>query len=171
VSLAPRRVAMPPSEIVVPLWMAIAFSKIGVIEDQRPGASNPEIEAFHAATRGGRASDDVSSCSSFWCWVMEMAGIASPRSKLALSWVTWGVECGPVFGATGFFSKSDPDAGGSGHVGGVVGTIGELVLLLACNQTIRHGKHSYQGVNIVPKLKANGVYRWPAPAAGLPLVA
>jgi uncharacterized protein (TIGR02594 family) len=97
--------------------MPIALGELGVLEDARPGRTNPRIVEYHAVTRGGSSSDDVPWCSSFVAWAMEAANVPSTRSKTAASWATWGEPCyTPVFGAVVVFGKRDQDAVGSGHV-------------------------------------------------------
>lgn len=85
-----------------PVWLKKARGERGVREI--PGAgSNPEVEKYHAATRGGASKDDVPWCSSALCWVFETLGMTSPRSKSSQSWVRWGTRCGLIVGAVVVF--------------------------------------------------------------------
>jgi uncharacterized protein (TIGR02594 family) len=114
-----------------PAQLVLARKFLGTAE--LPGAqSNAQIEAFHAATAGGPASDDVAWCSSFLCYVFAQLGVATPRSKSSQAWLGWGVSCdGPVVGAVAIISYP----GGKGHVGLVVGVTAQgRVLLLGGNQ-------------------------------------
>lgn len=130
---------LPPSAIIVPQWIRVALGEIGVREDPALGVSTPRIEDYHAITMAGEALDDVPWCSSFWCWVMEMAGISSPKSKRAADWASWGQPCGLVFGATVLFPRSDADAKGSGHVAGLLGISGNEAFVIGGNQKNRVG--------------------------------
>jgi uncharacterized protein (TIGR02594 family) len=145
----------------VPPWVAIALREIGVVEDVRPGKSHSRIEAYHALTRGGASSDEVPWCSSFTCWTMEQAGIASTRSKAASSWRAWGEAVTPRLGAVVLFSKSDTDAKGTGHVGIALGVSGGEVYVLGGNQKNR--------VSVATRKVRDAVaWRWPAGQGSTP---
>ena len=148
-------VAKPPRAVVVPQWIAVALGEVGVVEDTRPGMSNPRIEQYHAITSAGTAADDVSWCSSFTSWSLEMAGVKSTRSKTAASYLTWGEPCDLKFGCVVLMAKSDADAGGSGHVGFYLGSFGDSFFLLGGNQSQRVDIGVRKLANIVAK-------RWPA---------
>lgn len=124
--------------VFIPRWMAVFFGELGVLEDTRPGKSNPRIEQYHGVTRGGPAFDDVAWCSSALCWGFEACGIASPRTKRAADWAPWGqaVEGWP-FGCVLVFGKSDPDAKGSGHVALCCGVSAKDVFVFGGNQDNR----------------------------------
>lgn len=114
-----------------PPWLAPARSKLGVKEI--PGViDDKDIRIFHASTVGGEAADEVAWCSSFACWCMEQSGNRSPRSKRALSWLTWGDPIvAPVVGCVVVFDHG----GGKGHVGFVVGkTADKRLVVLGGNQ-------------------------------------
>jgi len=145
---------LPPSAVVVPRWIAIALGEIGVRENPARGVSNPRIEQYHAVTSAGEALDDVPWCSSFVCWCMEMAGVASTRSKAAASWSQWGVDCTRGFGCIIVFGKHDKDARGTGHVGFCLGTTGHEVFVLGGNQKQRVGIDVRDARKIV-------TWRWP----------
>lgn len=124
--------------MTVPVHVAVALSQIGVVEWPGQKESNPIIEAYHGMTRAGESPDHVPWCSSFLCWVMEMSGIPSTKSKSASSWRTWGNPCDPSqLGAVIFLGKKDPDAGGTGHVGISLGISGKTLFLLGGNQADR----------------------------------
>lgn len=132
-------IELPPSAVIVPRWIAVALGEIGVRENPAIGLSTARIEQYHAVTSAGEALDDVPWCASYWCWVMEMSGISSPRTKRAADWATWGRACELVIGATVVFDKSDPDAKGSGHVAGLLGVSGNEAFVLGGNQSNRVG--------------------------------
>ena len=154
---------LPPTAIVVPPHLQVALGEIGVIEDIRPGRSNPRIEQYHALTAAGAAVDDVSWCASYVGWCLEMAGIKSTRSKSAASYATWGEPCldtvlrdgswvydpSTMFGAVALMAKFDKDAGGTGHVGFLMGVSGTDIFLCGGNQDNR--------VSIAVRKKANVV--------------
>lgn len=140
---------------LVPPWVAVALHEIGTVEDVRPGKSSPRIERYHAATRGGRAIDDVRWCSSWLCFVMEQAGITSTRSKTASSWLKWGDPSLPRLGAVCVFGKADKDAGGTGHVGLCLGVSGDEVYVLGGNQRNRVSVATRRVRDVV-------AWRWPS---------
>lgn len=146
---------LPPTAIAVPQWIRVALGEIGVIEDVRPGKSNPRVSQYHAITRAGAATDDVPWCASFVGFCLEMAGVTSTKSKAAASYATWGEACdSPYFGSVIVFGKSDPDAKGTGHVGFCLGVSGPDVYVLGGNQNNR--------VSIATRKKSAIVAtRWP----------
>lgn len=93
-------------------WMGIAERELGVSE-LAGGVHNPRIIAYHSATTLKASTDEVPWCSSFVCWVMEMAGYRSTRSAAARSWLTWGAQLEtPVSGCIVVLRR-----GSGGHVG------------------------------------------------------
>jgi uncharacterized protein (TIGR02594 family) len=127
-----------PAEL--PLWVLVALGEMGVLEDLKPGKSNPRIEQYHAITRGGPALDDVAWCASFVSWCLEMAGVESLKTKRAADYATFGSPTEPGrFGALLVFGKADPDAKGSGHVGWSLGRTGGSVYCLGGNQSNKVG--------------------------------
>lgn len=117
---------------MTPAWLPIARSYLGVREF--PGAqSNPVIVGFWKLARlAGIKDDAVPWCSGFACAVMERAGIVSPRSDSAKSWMTWGAPLvEPVVGCVAVFNRT-----GGFHVGFVVGrdAVSRNLLVLGGNQ-------------------------------------
>lgn len=126
---------LPPTAVVVPNWVRVAFGEVGVVEYTQPGKSNHRIERYHEITRAGVADDQVPWCSSFVSFCLEMAGVVSTKSKAAISYGGWGDVCGiDKFGCVILFGKSDPDAKGTGHVGFCIGVSGPDVFVLGGNQ-------------------------------------
>ena len=99
-----------------PVWMAIARREIGV-KEKFGRAENSRILQYHYETRLKAKSEEVPWCSSFVNWVFAKAGIEPTRSAAAKSWAEWGQETMAKPGAVVFLGKTDPDAGGTGHVG------------------------------------------------------
>lgn len=137
-----------PVPVVIPPWIPVALGELGVLEDIRPGRSTARIEEYHAVTGAGVAPDDVPWCASFACWSLEQCGIKSTRSKTARAFATWGAPCvrtskvAPTrwrwtVGAVVVFGPRDADAGGSGHVGFLLGASGPDVWILGGNQQNR----------------------------------
>lgn len=167
--------ALPPSAIVVQPWMQVALGEIGVREDTRLAKSTPRIEAYHASTRGGIAPDDLSWCSSFINWVFLQVAIEGTRSKTASSWYTWGDPVDPKnpkalkFGCVVLMAKSDPDAGGSGHVGLNMGATGKSFFLIAGNQSQRVDIGLREQINIVAtRMPTQAMIAGMCAALGLP---
>lgn len=129
---------MLPSEADWPAWMIRARNETKVRELPGPGI-NPRIKEYYQVTKGNMPTDDaVPWCAAFACWCLEQAGVDSPRSKAARSFLKWGTALdAPRFGAIAVFSRGDPK-GTSGHVGFVAGTIdGQSIWLLGGNQQNR----------------------------------
>ena len=71
-----------------PKWMPIARAEYGVSEIL--GARhNPRILEYHASTSLGAETDEVSWCSSFVNWCVDLSGAAGTRSAAARSWLNW----------------------------------------------------------------------------------
>lgn len=100
-----------------PQWLDSARAYLGTRE--YPGAAtNPVIAMFwKMAKLSGIKDDAVPWCSGFACAMVEAAGIRSPRSDSAKSWLTWGKPLSaPALGAIAVFQRP-----GGWHVGFVVG--------------------------------------------------
>ena len=111
-------------------WVKIAQSELdrGVEE----GRDTSRIEQYHATTRGDPASDSVPWCSSFVNFCVEQAGFQGTKSRLARSWLEWGVDAGNfVPGCIVVLKRGNPP---KGHVGLYVGRESGRVRLLGGNQ-------------------------------------
>jgi uncharacterized protein (TIGR02594 family) len=119
----------------IPYAIAHRELMIGVSEDPRPGHDNPRIVMYHATTIGGAMPDEVSWCSSFVNYCVEMAGQRGTDSKVARSWLRWGadVTANPHEGDIIVFWTDRPD-GWQGHVGFFVGFEAQDALVLGGNQ-------------------------------------
>ena len=120
-------------ELDSPPWLQTAKRELGVKE--RPGHEHhPRIIQYFRATRYHAKADEVPWCAAFVCWCLETSGCYSTKSARAADFAKWGDPCDFAPGAIVVFGKSDPDAGGSGHVAFCVGVEGDCVLVLGGNQ-------------------------------------
>lgn len=129
-------------------WMAIAAKELGTHE--RKGGENPRIIEYHSATSLGAKEDEVPWCSSFANWVFFKAQLARTHSAAAISWLKYGKESKPVFGAIAVYSRT-----GGNHVAFLLERTAAGDLVLGGNQSdavtvTLHGTASLKG------------YRWPA---------
>jgi uncharacterized protein (TIGR02594 family) len=129
-------------------WMQVARAELGQAEGGR-GGSNPRIEAYHATTVGGVEPDSVPWCSSFVNFCIERAGFQGTRSKLARSWLEWGVEAADfVPGCIVVLNRGQPPRG---HVGFYVGRESSRIRLLGGNQGDRVGIASYDVDRVIAR--------------------
>lgn len=120
-------------QLLDPAWLTIARGELG--QREKPGVgSNVRILEYFEATRYQARRDEVPWCAAFVCWCLESANVRSTRSARAADYAPWGQNGWLVPGAVVVFSKTDPDAGGSGHVGFCAGLDGHEVLVLGGNQ-------------------------------------
>lgn len=129
-------------------WMQVARAELGQAEGGGSG-SNPRIESYHASTHGGAAPDSVPWCSSFVNFCVERAGFRGTDSKLARSWLTWGVEA-PDFvpGCIVVLKRGNPP---SGHVGFYVGRESGRVRLLGGNQGQKVSTASFDADRVIAR--------------------
>lgn len=96
------------------------------------GHDTRRIEQYHETTTGDPASDSVPWCSSFVNFCLERAGFQGTRSRLARSWLTWGVDAGDfVPGCIIVLKRGNPP---KGHVGFYAGRESGRIRLLGGNQ-------------------------------------
>ncbi len=168
-----RRVRLVPSARGRPMtpwappWLVIALGELG--EREIVGAKhNPRILEYGVAVRLRVTTDEIPWCSNFvnWCFMEawtnarlshalghEVAMLIGTRSAAASSWATWGEETEIRLGAVAFWGKTDPDAGGTGHVAFVAGWTDAHILALGGNQANQ--------VSAVLKPRAGAILRWP----------
>ena len=139
-----------------PPWMDRAWQWLGIQEALAPGASNPEIEAFHRSIDGDSLSDDIAWCSSAVNALMESCGIFGTDSRAARSWLLWGEDLGdiPAYGCVCVLWRSSPDSW-MGHVGIFLGFVGDDVLLWGGNQRNEVSVRRYSKDRVLG-------YRWPS---------
>jgi uncharacterized protein (TIGR02594 family) len=135
-----------------PPWLAVALQEYGVHETR--GGETPRIMAYHRAAADGQDEDEDAWCSAFLCWTMEQCGTPHTHSGAARSWLTWGVESPPRFGAVVVFWRGSPD-GWQGHVGILVASRGGDLYVLAGNQG------NAVSISPMPRSRVLG-YRWAA---------
>jgi uncharacterized protein (TIGR02594 family) len=119
-----------------PAWMSHAWADLGEREDTS-AASNPRILAYYADSGHPEIhSDSVAWCAAFVGACLERSGLRSPRSLVARSYLEWGENLTePKLGSIAVFSRSsDPTLG---HVGFIVGTTSDGLIILSGNQSDR----------------------------------
>ena len=105
---------MPGTE---PLWLELARADIGVRETPGP-ANNARVMQYYAdAGHPEIAHETVAWCAAFACAQLERAGVASPKSLTARSFLKWGKAVqGPLVGAIVVTPRGDPNSW-TAHVG------------------------------------------------------
>lgn len=126
----------PPQN--APAWMFHAFAeyKAGVKEVAGKTANPRIVEYFKATNLGANPiafSDETPWCSAFVNFIMQQSGQKSTRSAMARSWMNWGKQAKPEYGAVTVFWRTDPKSI-SGHVAFYVGEEGSNIWVLGGNQ-------------------------------------
>ena len=136
-----------------PFYLELAWGELDTAEF--PGSQdNPKVVAYHSYTDGGSTPDAISWCSSFVCACVERAGLKSPHSKAAISWMRWGEDAGgPHYGDICVLWRGETPADWQSHVGFVVGWDDTNVYLLGGNQSDRVRASRY------PRNKVRGFRR------------
>jgi uncharacterized protein (TIGR02594 family) len=138
-----------------PRWLEFAWGDLGVAE--AAGAkSNPNVVRYYAEVGHAAVTDDeVAWCAAFLGACLERAGIRSTRSLMARSYLFWGEALSePRPGAIAVLSRGfDPRLG---HVGFLVGTTSNDLILLGGNQG------DAVSVQPFPRSRLLGL-RWPSP--------
>jgi uncharacterized protein (TIGR02594 family) len=115
-------------------WMGVARGELGVSD---------------ATTQGGAEPDSVPWCSSFVNFCVERAGLQGTKSKMARSWVDWGVDAADfVPGCIVVAQRGSPP---SGHVGFYVGRENGRVRLLGGNQGDKVTIASFDGAKVIAR--------------------
>lgn len=134
-----------------PEWLSKAIKYLGTKEIPGKG-DNPEILGFHE-TAGGALPDETPWCSSFVNACMESVGIKGTGSKVARSWLNWGIKTEPRPGCVVVFQRG---TGWQGHVGFLLGVspAGNLIVL---------GGNQGNSVSVTLYSRDQVLgYRWPA---------
>ena len=111
-----------------PPWLRVGIRELGIREVAGP-AANPRIVLYDSFTTLKATSDEIPWCSSYACFCMETAGIPSPRSAAAASWMAWGEPSLPRLGAVAVFKRV-----GGHHVAFMLAKIGDVLVVLGGNQ-------------------------------------
>jgi uncharacterized protein (TIGR02594 family) len=117
-----------------PAWLDHAWAELGQSEVSG-SASNARIADYiHRVGHPDVADDATPWCAAFVGACLDRAGISGTGSLLARSFLSWRVEADePRLGAIAVLSRgADPTLG---HVGFLVGTTGDRLLLLGGNQS------------------------------------
>ena len=120
-------------------WYEIAKQEVGTAEIVGPQHNPRVLRYFKLAGHGSILNDETAWCSAFACYCVEMAGIQSPKTLWARSWMNWGAPVAePYIGCIAVFTRGD-----GGHVGFFAGWSqdGTKVLVLGGNQS---NKVNYQ---------------------------
>ena len=139
-------------------WLTIAENERGV-KEIRGSEAHPRIIEYHATTKLKATSDEVPWCSSFVNWVMAQAKYPRTNSAAARSWLEYGRETVPHFGAIAVFRRT-----GGNHVGFYVGETSAAVRVLGGNQSNEVNVRLYRksdliGYRLPNKLNADD-QRW-----------
>lgn len=105
-------------------------SKIGVHEYK--SENNPRISEYHASVDGQSLNERVAWCASFINWGLAQVGLTGTKSRMARSFLNWGVECELDAGVIAVFSRGDNPI--HGHVGIVQWFDDDYIYLLGGNQ-------------------------------------
>lgn len=113
-------------------WMHYALMEFDETEIAGD-ADNPKIITYHAHTDLKAVDDETAWCSAFANFCMDGANIQGTRKANARSWLTWGRDVEPQYGAVTVLFRGDPN-GWTGHVGFLVRFDKDWVWLLGGNQ-------------------------------------
>lgn len=122
------------SDMRQPPWMAHAWAELG--QREIPGSgSNPRIADFIRRSGHPELADDATPwCAAFVGACLDRAGVAGTRSLLARSYLEWGQPVDePELGVVAVLSRGRDPA--LGHVGFLIGTTGERLIILGGNQS------------------------------------
>jgi uncharacterized protein (TIGR02594 family) len=145
-----------------PKWLKNAANDLGIIEQEGPCDSD-RILQYHAATTLRATSDEVPWCASAMCFWLERAGITSPKSAQARSFLQWGVPLKrPRRGCIVVLTRPGGPSWG-GHVGVWLGSTWRL-----SSNNVRRGYEIVLGGNqgdavnirLFPSSRVLG-WRWP----------
>ncbi len=133
-------------------WLDVASEEHGTAEVQ--GGENQRILEYFRSTRYHAKEDEVPWCAAFVCWCLEQAKMENPSTARSRDFLDYGVELdGWRPGCIAVLWRGSPTAT-TGHVGFVVESIGDQVVLLGGNQGNR------VDLAIYPKTQVLS-YRWP----------
>lgn len=141
---------------IVPYFLDRAFGEIGVTEIPGPACA-ARIKQYQGYA-GLSPSDEIAWCSSAHGFILGLSDIEGTRSPSARSYLTWGVSCGPVLGATVILRRGTPAQNAArvrkgwpemGHVGFYLDAHHGFVYLLGGNQADRYGISAYKISDVI----------------------
>lgn len=113
----------------------IALHELGQRELAGAKRTNPRISAYHKATLGYTADDDVPWCASFVAWCIQQAGYSTQGvTAMARSFAKWAQPSDGDVGDVVVFWRGSAPSVGQGHVGFIVGHEARRLLVLGGNQ-------------------------------------
>lgn len=117
--------------------MVFASGEIGQ-KEIKGKADNPQIRKYHAyaaPNNDQEMADEVPWCASFVCYCLEMVGMGSTNSRMARSFLKWGVstKSNPMPGDLVVYWRGSK-TGWQGHVGIYLGHKNGLIYTLGGNQ-------------------------------------
>jgi uncharacterized protein (TIGR02594 family) len=139
---------------MTPEWMQTAEKELARGVRELPGVQhNSRILEYHDATSFRATSDEVPWCSSFVNWCFQQNGYEGTRSAAARSWLLWGQEIEPEYGAVVVLARGGNPA--LGHVGFFTDRRPDgKILLLGGNQRDSVSIAAYPHERVLS-------YRWP----------
>lgn len=139
-----------------PKWLERAWSELGQREVHGAGHNPHIVDLFRDIGHDTAAHDEIAWCAAFVGACLERAGEASTRSLMARSYLAWGTPIEVArLGAIAVLSRGDNPA--LGHVGFVIGTTADAVLLLGGNQSDRVSVEAFEQTRVLG-------LRWPGGA-------
>lgn len=122
-----------PKAPVIPDYIEIAISQLGVHEVPGPG-DNPKIVEYHSATSLGSKDDEVAWCSAFVNWCLMKTGYQRSHSAAARSWLAHGKPLGH-FKPYCIVVFERGDSVWQGHVAFGISDLGQYIRVLGGNQS------------------------------------
>ena len=136
----------------LPVWLDAAIAEHGVAEVR--GGENERILEYFRSTVYHAREDEVPWCAAFVCWCLDQTQQPNPSTVRSRDFLEYGVELdGWRLGAIAVLWRGSPTAT-TGHVGFVVQSMGDQIVLLGGNQGDRVDLAIYPTSQVLS-------YRWP----------
>ena len=131
---APVPFSRPDDPPLGPAWLDAAWRELGQREQAGSGANARIVALYRDAGHPGIRGDEVAWCAAFVGAILARSGYVPTGSLLARSYLDWGDAISELrLGAIAVFSRgADP---GAGHVGFLIGAVGETLVILGGNQS------------------------------------
>jgi uncharacterized protein (TIGR02594 family) len=144
-----------------PLWVE-KLDKLSGIPEVVAGKLNPQITEMFRTTHFpiDKLTAKTAWCAAAVCWALAQAGYRSTRSAEAKSFIKYGIEVPVQYGSIVVFNPHSADAGGTGHIGFVVGVDQTDLLCLSGNSSNTVRRKWYPRSLLVAS-------RWPGPEDAL----